>query len=174
MLAGAAVDWLPSTRSMLTSPANCAPQKDPKKRPTALALQQHKFVSTAKKPVRCMHSKLPRTQTAGVWGSRAFARSGLSRQDTAGGSSAAGGARQDLARARACPPWCCSGERHQVAVRVRALMHASGSRGLTFARSCRYVRGVSNWNFNIEDLKVCFHHLGGQSALHSSRTASCA
>ena len=28
------------------------PQKDPKKRPTALALQQHKFVLTAKKPVR--------------------------------------------------------------------------------------------------------------------------
>jgi hypothetical protein len=27
-------------------------QKDPKKRPTALALQQHKFVLTAKKPVR--------------------------------------------------------------------------------------------------------------------------
>ena len=34
-------------------------QKDPKKRPTALALQQHKFVLTAKKPVRGSDS-LPR------------------------------------------------------------------------------------------------------------------
>jgi len=31
-------------------------QKDPKKRPTALALQQHKFVLTAKKPVRWTRS----------------------------------------------------------------------------------------------------------------------
>ena len=39
-------------RIALTSFADCVLQKDPKKRPTALALQQHQFVLTAKKPVR--------------------------------------------------------------------------------------------------------------------------
>ena len=54
MLAGATrCGWLTCpTGGELTRRGRVTLQKDPKKRPTALALQQHKFVLTAKKPVR--------------------------------------------------------------------------------------------------------------------------
>ena len=40
-------------------------------------------------------------------------------------------------------------------------------RALTSVYACRYVRGVSNWNFNMEDLKVWAHRLRSQRVLHA-------
>jgi len=101
------------------------PQKDPKRRPSAKALLEHRFfLEKAKKPDFLVKTLLEGIPSLGdrvrELREREIARRG-------GGD--------DIKSQSQCASW-------------------RRCRDAPDPRLCRYVRGVSNWNFNIEDLKA--------------------